>query len=182
MGLYTRSGDAGETRLADGTRVSKHDVRVEAYGCVDEAISAIGQARAAVGDESLDSVLAFAQQRLFNCASLLAAAESVAAPSAADIAFVEQATDAFMAASPEMRGFVLPAGGEKAARLHVARTAVRRAERRVAALAAEEDVDPAVLAFINRLSDMLFAAARYANRVDDVREETWNSQAQPPTL
>ncbi|HET6350724.1 MAG TPA: cob(I)yrinic acid a,c-diamide adenosyltransferase [Coriobacteriia bacterium] len=186
MSIYTRSGDDGQTSLADGSRVSKSSLRVEAYGTVDEANSAIGFARAAGADELLDSVLGFAQQRLFNCASRLATpnAESAGAVavSAEDVAFLERAIDRFEKTSGPLAHFVVESGSELASRLHIARATVRRAERRVVNLADSEHVDAHVLAFVNRLADALFAAARYANAVAEVAEEAWDPKAEPPAL
>lgn len=183
MAIYTGRGDGGETSLGDGTRVPKTSVRVEAYGTVDEASSALGLARAAAADELLDDVLAFMQQRFFNCSSNLATPGGGAAPvSADDVAFLERATDAFLDSAGGMSGFVLPAGGETSSRLHVARTVVRRAERRVDALAAIEPVDAELLRFLNRASDTLFAAARYAAALDGVTDEPWDAECAPPLL
>lgn len=182
--IWTGTGDAGDTSLADGSRVRKDDVRVEAYGTLDEAASAIGLARVGVTDTRLDLLLAFAQQRLLNLASLLAAPG--AAPDAprvsdADTTTLERATDDLARAAGGFGGFSLPGGGETGARLHVARTVVRRAERRVTALSAEAGVEEIALSFLNRLSDALFAAALYANMLDGVAEETWDAGFKPPT-
>lgn len=170
--IYTRHGDEGETSLADGSRIPKNAARVTAYGTLDEANSAVGLARASLGmlvddDRELDEVLDFVQHRLFNCSS------NTATPTAAigdttpvvtpdDVAFLERAIDRFMSVTA-VEGFVLPFGCEAASRLHVARTVVRRAERSLLDLAEEEAVDTDVLAFVNRLSDLLFAAAIFAN-------------------
>lgn len=187
MTIYTRRGDAGTTSLADGTRVDKASTRVEAYGTVDEVNSLVGAARACCGDPVLDDVLHFAQQRLFNCSSSLAtplesAGEQTPRISDADIEFLERAIDLFMEAAGPLEFFVLEAGDDQAARLHVARAACRRAERRVVALAAEEPVDEHVRAFINRLSDTLFAAARYANATADRDDERWDPHFEIPQL
>lgn len=176
--IYTRRGDSGETSLVGGARVPKNSERVEAYGTVDEANSAVGLARAAIttdafgaspDDIDLDGILGFVQHRLFNCSSRLATppgAESERTPAVTpdDVTRLEAAIDALTAATGELDHFVLPGGCEAAARLHVARTVVRRAERRILDLDAHEPVDDHVLAFVNRLSDLLFAAARYENR------------------
>jgi len=187
MTIYTRRGDDGHTSLADGSRVSKTSVRVEAYGTVDEASSAIGFARSAVTDVELDAVLRFVQQRLFNCSSSLATpagqvSENTPRVDAADVVALEHAIDAFQERCGELRHFIIESGGEAASRLQLARAIIRRSERRVVALAAEEPVDEQVLAFINRCSDLLFSAARYAGTLDGVAEETWDSHAPRPTL
>lgn len=187
MTIYTRRGDRGETSLVDGTRVSKSSPRVEAYGTVDEANSAVGLARAAVSDPTLDAVLAFAQQRLFNCSSSLATpAESrtdrTPTLSPADVSYLENAIDLFQARAGELDHFIVEGGSEAACRLQLARAVTRRAERRVRALAECEDIDVQVLAFVNRLSDVLFAASRYANTLDGAAEERWDPSYQAPTL
>jgi cob(I)alamin adenosyltransferase len=181
--IYTRRGDHGQTSLGDGTRTNKASTRVEAYGTVDEAGAAVGFALAAIGDEDLSGVLTFAQNKLFDCASALAnPAVADSGVTGADTAFLEHAVDRFTDECGEFRGFVLASGGEAATRLHLARTVARRAERRVDALAAESPVDPAVLCFLNRLSDLLFAAARCAACRSDAPEHLWEKNAEPPTL
>lgn len=185
MPIYTRRGDHGDTSLADGTRISKTAARVEAYGTVDEANSAVGFARAAVTDSEFDEVLCFIQQRLFNCSSSLATpAESRTATTpaieAADIAFLETTIDRFMGVAGPLTHFVIEGGCESACRLHLARAITRRAERRIVALAAETDVDEQVEAFVNRLSDVLFAGARYANHLAGITDELWDPHALRP--
>lgn len=185
MTIYTRRGDAGTTSLADGERVSKASARVEAYGTVDEANSAVGLARAVVSDPILDDVLHFIQQRLFNCSSSIAtpaenAGERTPHISGDDITALEQAVDRFEAESGALNHFIIESGCEAAARLHVARATIRRAERRTVALAADTPVDEGVLKFLNRCSDALFAAARYANKLEDIAEEAWDPATPPP--
>jgi len=187
MSIYTRRGDTGDTSLADGSRVRKDSARVEAYGAVDEANSSVGLARAAVADPLLADVLRFAQQRLFNCSAALASPagsprSSMPGISAADVALLEVSVDRFEALSGPPNGFVVEGGSEIASRLNIARAVVRRAERRAATLAAAEPVDEFVLAFLNRLSDTLFAAARYANFLAGAPEERWDSNAPAPVL
>lgn len=184
--IYTRRGDTGETSLASGARVPKNSARVEAYGTIDEANSAIGLARAALTEAAahhptlagLDATLAFVQNRLFDCASNLAtpaedASESTPRVTAADTATLERAIDEMTAEMGEIDHFVLPAGCEPAARLHVARTTIRRAERRILDLADAEPVDADVLAFANRLSDLLFTAARFVNHTCGAGDVFW---------
>jgi cob(I)alamin adenosyltransferase len=187
MTIYTRRGDHGQTSLADGSRVSKSSARVEAYGTVDEANSAVGFARAAVADTTLDEVLHFVQQRLFNCSSSLATpgapvSLTVVHVEPEDVALLERAIDQFQERSGELTHFVLEAGSEPASRLHLARAIMRRAERRIYLLNAEEPVDEQVLAFVNRCSDLLFAAARYSNATQGVPEEQWDRVAPRPDL
>lgn len=187
MSIYTRSGDSGTTSLADGTRVSKASLRVEAYGTVDETNSLIGLARAASGDVLLDDVLHFCQQRLFNCSSSLAMpeehrSEHTPVVSAKDVQLLEGAIDRFETKTGSLDHFILEAGDEVACRLQVARAAARRAERRLVALAEAEPIDSQVQAFVNRLSDLLFAAARYANAIYGTSEEQWDQHAPRPLL
>jgi cob(I)alamin adenosyltransferase len=182
MSIYTRRGDHGETSLASGTRVRKDSPRVEAFGTVDEANSLIGFARAAAADAFLVEVLRFAQHRLFNCSSQLASATppALGSPlriSPADVTALERAIDRFEQRTGPAETFVLEGGCDLAARLHMARATVRRAERRVTALAREGEVAPDVLAFLNRLSDVLFAAARFANAGHGAPEEPWEARA-----
>ncbi|MHB9003138.1 MAG: cob(I)yrinic acid a,c-diamide adenosyltransferase [Coriobacteriia bacterium] len=190
--IYTRRGDSGETSLAGGTRVSKTSARIEAIGTLDEANCAIGYARTALAGlaasetgADVDGMLGFVQHRLFNAAGLLAtppaavdearsASHASTTVTADDVSRLESWIDGLSAATGELANFVLPSGCESAARLHVARTVVRRAERRVLELHANEPVDETVLAFINRLSDLLFAAARYANR--DCGDIVWDPE------
>jgi cob(I)alamin adenosyltransferase len=186
MAIYTRAGDSGETSLANGSRCSKSHPRVEAYGAIDEANSALGHARAAAADAELDAILRFLQHRLLNCSSVLASqvtpAEDAPAISEDDVAFLERCVDTLMEAAGPMRHFIVPAGGELASRLHVARATLRSAERRVCVLSSAEQVDPLVLAFINRGSDVLFAAARYAAAADDRGDEQWDPNSPTPEL
>ena len=184
--IYTRGGDAGTTALLDGSRVSKSALRVEAYGAVDEANSWIGAARAFVSDPLLDQALEFIQHRFYNCSSNLSAPPGTdAAPAGvadADVAWLEQAIDRFEQTSGALDRFVVPGGCRDAGLLHVARTAVRRAERRLVQLAAQEPVDAAVLRFVNRSSDFLFAAARYANAVCGYDDVFWDRDLPRPVL
>ena len=176
--IYTRTGDAGTTGLFGGERVSKADPRVEAYGTVDEANAFVGAARALVEDADLGDMLDFVMHKLFNCSSALAHPPCETPKTnivAEDIEKLEAATDRFMAAAGPIGGFVLPTGTRTASSLHLARTVCRRAERRIVALFDQAPSDPMVLKFINRASDFLFAAARYANKIDGLGDIFWNS-------
>jgi cob(I)alamin adenosyltransferase len=167
--IYTKTGDRGETGLFGGPRVRKSDPRVEAYGDVDELNAAVGAARALVEDPRIDAELGKIQAELFCVGAELATPHESKAHSAippvdaAWIARLERAIDAWEAELPRLTHFVLPGGTRSAAALHVARTVCRRAERRAVLLASELAVEPAVLAYLNRLSDLLFVAARLAN-------------------
>ncbi len=187
MAIYTRTGDEGDTSLAGGTRVSKADPRVEAFGTIDEANSAIGLALVAATDDTLRSLLTFAQQRLYTCAGRAATPVELRAADAPDIeeediATIERAIDLFDGKSPVIRGFVLPQGSELAARLHVARTVVRRAERRVVAAGLSDASDRRAVRFLNRLSDLMFAAARATVSADGTQEALWDADAPRPEI
>jgi cob(I)alamin adenosyltransferase len=169
--IYTRAGDAGTTRLASGAPVSKADLRVEAYGSVDETNAVIGLARLSTkNDATLDPILARIQNELFDVGA------DLATPSAANeaerprlrvlesqVERLEGEIDALNERMSELTSFVLPGGSPAAAALHLARTVCRRAERATVALAAREEVGAAALKYLNRLSDLLFVAARFAN-------------------
>jgi cob(I)alamin adenosyltransferase len=178
--IYTKTGDAGETGLFGGPRVRKSDPRVEAYGEVDELNAALGAARALVEDPELDRHLARIQDELFCVGAELATPHEAKARSAlpplepAWAARLEAAMDAWDAELPALRQFVLPGGTRPAAALHLARCVCRRAERRVVALAAEVAVAPETLAYLNRLSDFLFVAARLANHRARRAETAWD--------
>lgn len=167
--IYTRTGDDGSTGLVDGSRVPKHAARMEAIGAVDEANSALGLAVLALaGEQAAD--LRRLQNDLFDLGADLATPGEDFAPSEmvlrmvpAQAEWLERRIDALNEGLEPLRSFILPGGSEAAARLHVARSAARRAERAATALAATEPVNPAALAFINRLSDYLFVLARAAN-------------------
>lgn len=183
MTIYTRRGDSGDTGLADGSRVSKASAQIEALGALDEAGAAIGFARQAVDDHAIADVLLFAQQRLFNCGAIIASEYTSVGPDApavtsADVAVLEAAIDRLESTS-QWRGFTIASGGETATRLHLARTVTRRAERRLVALAAIAHVLPEILAFVNRLSDLLFTAARATAMAEGTPEAPWDPLATP---
>jgi cob(I)alamin adenosyltransferase len=184
--IYTRSGDAGDTSLADGSRLPKNAARVEAYGAIDEANAWVSAARAQTKEPLLGKTLEFLQHRLYNCSSNLAtppAASGFSPPQVyqGDVEFLERAIDRFEETTGPVSVFVLPGGTQAAAMLHVARTVCRRAERRIVALIkTDEPVDTLVLKLVNRASDFLFAAARYANRVSG--DVAWNKDLPPPEL
>jgi len=182
--IYTRRGDQGHTSLVDDSRVRKDTARVRAYGTVDEANSWIGLARSCQSDPLLDGCLEFAQHRFFNCSSNLATPPSsgiepprIAQP---DIDFLERAIDRFENTTGPLAHFILPGGCACAGFLHVARTVCRRAERLLVTLSATEHVDPLVQKFVNRASDFLFAAARYANAVSGRSDVAWDTERTPP--
>lgn len=165
--ITTRGGDQGETSLGDGARVRKDALRVEAYGTVDEANAALGVLRLhAREDAEADAMLARIQNDLFDIgADLCVPGEAGARLRVADTqsARLEAELASMNGQMPALKSFVLPGGTPGAAAAHVARTVVRRAERLVVALAAEEEVNPAVIRYLNRLSDHLFVLARRLN-------------------
>jgi len=170
--IYTRSGDAGRTRLGDMSETDKHDLRVDAYGDVDEANSAIGLARSALGTaHTLDRVLSTIQNDLFDVGADLCVPESdqprewePLRVKADQVDALETHIDRLNADLEPLNSFILPAGSEASARLHLARTVCRRAERKVSALLASgAEVNSEVLRYLNRLSDLLFVMARTAN-------------------
>jgi cob(I)alamin adenosyltransferase len=179
MKIYTKSGDRGETGLFGGARVMKSDARVAAYGDVDELAAALGLARAAVADRELAEVLERIQIDLFSVGAELATpreARARAALAGVDPGWagrLEAAIDRWDAELPELRRFVVPGGTPAAAALHLARAVCRRAERAVVALAAGSAVDPTLVVYLNRLSDLLFVAARLANHRAGHAETLW---------
>ena len=164
--IYTRTGDAGDTGLGDGTRVPKDCPRVEAFGCVDELNSHIGLLIAQTAlPSNIRSVLTDVQHELFDLGGELCI-PGHAAITDAHTARLEQALDALNASLPPLQEFILPGGNVAAATAHVARTVCRRAERRVVSLAHAETVNAPVLGYLNRLSDLLFVIARVLARAD----------------
>ncbi len=185
MRIYTRSGDEGTTALFGGERVSKTSARVRAYGSVDEANAQLGVARAAGVDADLEELLRELQNALFDVGADLATPQGAAARThltpidAADARRLETRIDRLDAELAPLRRFVLPGGSAAAAALHVARTVVRRAERDTVALAEAEPVNPHVAVFLNRLSDLLFVAARVVNLRAGVSEDPWSASSRP---
>ena len=178
MKLYTKSGDDGSTGLFGGRRVSKDSLRIEACGTVDELNGAVGLAQSICRHPELKHILCQLQQRLFEIGADLATPEQNANPStprigAEQIQAIEHQIDQVDRPLPQLKHFVLPGGSEAAARLHLARAMGRRAERVCVALSKQEPVNPDLLIYLNRLSDLLFAMARRANQLDDVEEIKW---------
>ena len=164
--IYTRGGDEGTTSLGDGGRVPKTDPRIRACGAVDEVNAAVGLVLATDMTEPMRLVLERIQNELFDVGADLSVPLEVAGRlrvEQAQIDELEQACDEWNAHLPELKSFVLPGGAESAARLHLARTLCRRAEREAVAASAEVSLDPAALVYLNRLSDLLFILARAAN-------------------
>lgn len=176
--LYTKTGDSGQTGLLGGGRVSKADARVEAYGELDETNAAVGLAATAAADDDVGRMLRAIQDDLFVLGAELASpagAGDVAKIGPDQVTRLEAWIDAAAAEAPPLRQFILPGGSEAAARLHLARTVCRRAERRVVALAADEPLDRWCVVYLNRLSDLLFALARLANHRAGVADVPWTA-------
>jgi cob(I)alamin adenosyltransferase len=180
--IYTRGGDAGQTSLGDGSRVSKLDCRIGAFGTVDELNSALGVVLAGDPPDEMRGALERIQNELFDVGADLSVPWGVTdrlrveQPS---IDRLEELCDRFNADLPELRSFVLPGGTETAARLHVARTICRRAEREVLLGAQDVELNPLVLAYLNRLSDLLFILARAANDAAGRDEPLWKPGSSP---
>ncbi|WP_457631666.1 cob(I)yrinic acid a,c-diamide adenosyltransferase [Oceanithermus sp.] len=184
MKIYTRTGDGGETSLYGGERVAKDSPRIETVGEVDEAGSQLGFARSLLpgSSDALKADLLRIQNDLFDLGADLATRfgsrgeENVRRITAADVVYLEERTDFYTNDGPPLTGFVLPGGHPAAAALQVARAVVRRAERRAVALARREKVNPEVLRYLNRLSDLLFTAARWLNQRQEVAEPLWQKR------
>ena len=177
MKIYTRTGDKGETSLFGGQRVSKDSLRIEAYGTVDELNSALGIARAGNRDPEIDRILGHIQQKLFDVGADLATPRSSNADirriGANDSHPLEESIDSLEAKLKTLKSFILPGGSPVASNIHFARTICRRAERLVVHLARTENIGGDMTVFLNRLSDLLFVLARYANHIAGVAETEW---------
>ncbi len=174
--IYTRGGDAGETSLGDGSRVSKLDPRIRAYGSVDELNSLVGVALATDCPDTVREVLARVQNELFDLGADLSVPfehEDRLRVVQSQVDVLEADCDRFNAGLPELRSFVLPGGVALAASLHVARTVCRRAEREALDAAQTYSINPVALAYLNRLSDLLFILARFANAAAGREEPLW---------
>ena len=170
--IYTRTGDKGTTGLGDGSRVEKDNLRVEAFGTVDELNSTVGLVLAAKLPINIQSILNRVQHELFDLGGELCVPGTTLIPDRY-IDGLEADLDMLNENLPPLKDFILPGGSDSAARCHLARTVCRRAERRVVALAHDEDVNPATIRYLNRLSDFLFVAARVIARADGGAEVLW---------
>ncbi len=191
--VYTRTGDKGKTRLAGGQQVWKDSLRVEAYGTVDELNAALGVVRvmnkesggASSSSDRLEEELRWVQNKLFDLGALLATApgqtfKNMPTVTAKEIKRVEQLIDACQQDLTPLKEFILPGGGKVSSFLHQARTICRRAERVCVRLAREEQVDPTIVIYLNRLSDALFVLARWVARTQGEPEFLWErKQAKP---
>jgi cob(I)alamin adenosyltransferase len=178
--IYTRGGDTGETSLGDGARVSKLDARIAAYGTVDEVNAAVGLVLAVECPEPVRDVLTRVQNELFDLGADLAVPAELEARlrvTSEQVDALERDCDRFNAELPDLKSFVLPGGSDAAARLHLARTVCRRAEREALAASRAYAVNPVVLVYLNRLSDLFFILARAANAADHRQESLWKPGA-----
>jgi cob(I)alamin adenosyltransferase len=174
--IYTRGGDTGETSLGDGTRVSKLDERIVAFGTVDELNAVLGIVLAGSCPDRIRAVLVRVQNELFDLGADLSVPlgrEGRLRVTQALVDRLEEECDGFNADLSELRSFVLPGGSEAAATLHLARTVCRRAEREALVASAAHDVNPLTIVYLNRLSDLLFILARAANDGDGYDESLW---------
>jgi cob(I)alamin adenosyltransferase len=182
--VYTKTGDKGTTMLVGGRRTSKHAPRIEAYGTVDELNATVGMVVVALSGPSaakLGPILARVQNELFNLGAQLAtpdASRRAKSPAvgARHVETLEREMDELNESLPPLESFILPGGGEVSARLHVARTVCRRAERRVVALAKKEALGPHDVPYLNRLSDALFVFGRWAAKMDGAQEPVWQPE------
>jgi len=178
--IYTRGGDAGETSLGDGSRVSKLDARIAAYGTTDELNSLLGVVLATDCPRELREPLARIQNELFDVGADLCVPFGIEERLRVEQAMVDRLEglcDAFNEPLPDLTSFVLPGGTAASAGLHVARTVCRRAERETLVAAGEHDVNPLVAVYLNRLSDLLFILARAANALAGADEPLWKPGA-----
>ncbi|MBI2036167.1 cob(I)yrinic acid a,c-diamide adenosyltransferase [Candidatus Microgenomates bacterium] len=179
MKIYTRTGDKGQTSLFGGKRVGKDDVRVEAYGTIDELNSAIGLTIAMINDKGLrmKNELVKIQNDLFDIGSILASSSKTLnlkpITLKSRVTEFEELIDELTEKLPQLRNFILPGGGKAGASLHLARAVCRRAERRVIALAKKEQVTSEIIIYLNRLSDLLFTIARFVNQQEKKKEIIW---------
>lgn len=180
MKIYTKTGDEGETGLFGGERVPKDTPRIEAYGDVDELNSLLGVIRALRPNKRIDRTLLGIQNDLFIVGADLATRKATKrsivpqiAPS--HVAVLEKAIDSLQLSLPPLKTFILPGGTAAASHLHYARTVCRRAERSAVRLSHVEHINANVVAYLNRLSDLLFVLARYANQLEKQRETKWES-------
>lgn len=180
MKIYTKTGDKGKTSLFGGERVSKDTQRIEAYGCVDELNSHIGVVRSLKPQVEIERILDRVQQELFILGTDLATPQT-RPPKKIDriesrhIEQLEKDIDRLDSALDPLQQFILPGGSRVAAALHVARTVCRRAERRIVQLSKKGEIGTTPVVYINRLSDLLFVTARYANKLESVEEVKWDS-------
>lgn len=179
MKIYTRTGDGGETGLFGGGRVKKYDLRIEAYGTVDELNAALGVVRASPLSQRVDQILEHVQNELFTVGAELATPAAKEGRTGkieeTHVERLEEMIDLCESQLAPLKNFILPGGCPAASHLHLARTIARRAERRVVELAESETVSPKIVIYLNRLSDLLFVLARFENDRAGVPDVKWKS-------
>jgi len=176
--IYTRTGDKGTTALGDGSRVEKDHIRVEAFGTVDELNSAIGLVRAEALPDEIEPLMSEIQHRLFDLGGELSVPGYIVIEQS-DVTALEHRLDEYNDTLPILDEFILPAGGRATAQCHLARTICRRAERRVYTLSKLEVINEHSLAYLNRLSDLLFVIARVLARYEHGEEVLWRPKPKP---
>ena len=178
--IYTKTGDDGTTGLFGGARLPKHHIRIEAYGTVDELNSVIGWLMTFLSGDEYD-LLQTVQSRLFTVGSNLASdpEKEMITPDLTDrdVALIETSIDEMQSALPVLKHFILPGGSPAISAAHLARTVCRRAERRCVALSYDSQVDPAIILYLNRLSDYFFVLARWIGQREGVEEIKWIPKA-----
>lgn len=181
--IYTKTGDKGQTSLIGGSKVSKADLRIEAYGTVDELNSYIGLCKAIITENSTGIVLQEIQDRLFTIGAVLAVdtrqQNKLALPDLheKDCALLEQEIDKMELTLTPMKSFILPGGSSSIAQIHITRCVCRRAERCCVRLADMVSVEPIVIKYLNRLSDYLFVLARYIGHISNVPDVPWKPRS-----
>lgn len=180
MKIYTKTGDKGETSLFGGRRVSKDDLRIEAYGTVDELNAVLGKALAHTGNDRIKEIITKLQNHLFVVGADLATpsdktnSAKILRTTNEMIEELENEIDRIDGVIPQLKNFILPGGNKAAAELHFARTVCRRAERKLVALMKQDEINPLAEIYLNRLSDLLFVLARYENYLSGTPEVDWN--------
>ncbi len=164
MNIYTKTGDKGSTSLFDNKRVSKDDIRVESYGTIDELVSFLGLTKNYIDDKEIYNLIVEIQNKLFTVAANLATEDKTKVKyhiKEEDIKLLEDNIDEYMGRLNNPTGFIIPGSGKRSGYLHVCRTICRRAERRIITLGNHSEVDPLVIKYVNRLSDLIYSLARY---------------------
>ena len=187
MKIYTKTGDAGETGLFGGARIPKNALRIDAIGTIDELNACIGTARSHIGDKEIDNLLHRIQNELFNIGADLATLDTHAKSStlriSADlVGALEKDIDRIENQLAPLKNFILPGGSVVGSTLHLARTVCRRSERSIVTLTDSESINPAILPYLNRLSDFLFVLARFVNSRQGQTEPLWESPLTPDPL
>lgn len=178
MKIYTKTGDKGGTSLFGGTRVEKDNIKIEAYGTVDELNSQLGFLISLIDGVNFQDQLKKTQAILFDIGSYLASDgknnDYLPKLDDAEIARLEEGIDSMTAELPQLKSFILPGGNQRIAAAHICRTVCRRAERRIVTLDNIEKQNPFIIIYMNRLSDYLFVCARYLSMLDGIDEVKWN--------